>query len=85
MSSSYRETLSHARRSGSDISSSFMALGKPCATRDLRRTFISQLIVGLGLDPVRVSKIAVHSNLSVTLDRYAEEVDRRCIVTTSSR
>ena len=42
-------------------------------THDLRRTFISHLIVGLGLDPVRVSKIAGHSNVSVTLNIYAEE------------
>jgi integrase len=43
-------------------------------THYLRRTFISHLIVGLGLD--RVSKIAGHSNVSVTLDIYAEEFDR---------
>jgi integrase len=45
-------------------------------THDLRRTFISHLIVGLGLDAVRVSKIAGHSNASVTLDRYAAEFDK---------
>jgi len=45
-------------------------------THDLRRTFISHLIVGLGLDPVRVSKIAGHSNASVTLNIYAEEFDK---------
>ena len=45
-------------------------------THDLRRTFISHLIVGLGLDPVRVSKIAGHSNVSVTLNVYAEEFDK---------
>jgi integrase len=45
-------------------------------THDLRRTFISHLILGLGLDPVRVSKIAGHSNVSVTLDRYADEFDK---------
>ena len=33
-------------------------------------------IVGLGLDPVRVSKIAGHSNVSVTLNIYAEEFDK---------
>jgi integrase len=45
-------------------------------THDLRRTFISHLTVGLGLDPVRVSKIAGHSNASVTLNIYAEEFDK---------
>jgi integrase len=45
-------------------------------THDLRRTFISHLIVRLGLDPVRVSKIAGHSKVSVTLDVYAEEFDK---------
>jgi integrase len=45
-------------------------------THDLRRTYISHLIVGLGLDPVRVSKIAGHSNVSVTLNVYAEEFDK---------
>jgi integrase len=45
-------------------------------THDLRRTFISHLIVRLGLDPVRVSKIAGHSNVSVTLNIYAEEFDK---------
>jgi integrase len=45
-------------------------------THDLRRTFISHLIVGLGLDPVRVSKIAGHSNVSVTLNVYADEFDK---------
>ena len=43
---------------------------------DLRRTFISHLILGLGLDPVRVAKIAGHASVSVTLDRYAEEFDK---------
>jgi integrase len=45
-------------------------------THDLRRTFISHLIIGLGLDPVRVKKIAGHSSVSVTLNTYAEEFDR---------
>jgi integrase len=45
-------------------------------THDLRRTFISHLILGLGLDPVRVSKIAGHSNVSVTLNTYADEFDK---------
>jgi integrase len=45
-------------------------------THDLRRTFISHLILGLGLDPVRVSKIAGHSNVSVTLNVYADEFDK---------
>jgi len=45
-------------------------------THDLRRTFISHLILGLGLDPVCVAKIAGHSNVSVTLNTYAEEFDK---------
>ena len=45
-------------------------------THDLRRTFISHLIVGLGLDPVRVARIAGHSNVAVTLNVYAEEFDK---------
>jgi integrase len=45
-------------------------------THDLRRTYISHLILGLGLDPVRVAKIAGHSNVSVTLNTYAEEFDK---------
>jgi integrase len=45
-------------------------------THDLRRTFISHLILGLGLDPVRVSKIAGHSNVTVTLNTYADEFDK---------
>jgi integrase len=45
-------------------------------THDLRRTFISHLIVGLGLDPVRVKNIVGHSNVSVTLNTYAEEFDK---------
>jgi integrase len=50
--------------------------GESVTTHDLRRTFISHLIVRLGLDPVRVSKIAGHANVSVTLNVYAEEFDR---------
>ncbi len=45
-------------------------------THDLRRTYISHLIIGLGLDPVQVSKIAGHSNVSVTLNIYAEEFEK---------
>jgi integrase len=45
-------------------------------THDLRRTFISHLILGLGLDPVRVLRIAGHSNVSVTLNTYADEFDK---------
>jgi integrase len=45
-------------------------------THDLRRTFVSHLILGLGLDPVRVAKIAGHSTVSVTLNIYAEEFDK---------
>lgn len=46
------------------------------ASRDLRRVFISHLILGLGLDPVRVSKIAGHTNVSVTLNVCADEFDK---------
>jgi integrase len=45
-------------------------------THDLRRTFISHLILRLGLDPVRVAKIVGHANVSVTLNTYAEEFDK---------
>jgi integrase len=45
-------------------------------THDLRRTFMSHLILGLGLDPVRVAKIAGHSSPSVTMNVYAEEFDK---------
>lgn len=45
-------------------------------THDLRRTFISHLILSLKLDPLQVSKIAGHSRPSMTLDVYAEEFDR---------
>jgi len=45
-------------------------------THDLRKTFISHLILGLGIDPVRVSKIAGHSNVSITLNTYADEFDK---------
>lgn len=45
-------------------------------THDLRRTFISHLIVGLGLDSVRVARIAGHSNVAVTLNTYAIEFDK---------
>jgi len=49
--------------------------GPTITSHDLRRTFISHLVLGLGLDPVRVSKIAGHSNVSVTLNIYADEFD----------
>jgi integrase len=45
-------------------------------THDLRRTFISHLITSLGLDPVRVSKIAGHSNVSMTMNVYADDFDK---------
>lgn len=38
--------------------------------------FISHLIVRLGLDPVRVSEIAGHANVSVTLNVYADEFEK---------
>jgi integrase len=50
--------------------------GETVTTHDLRRTFTSHLIVRLGLDPVRVSNIAGHANVSVTLNVYADEFDR---------
>lgn len=45
-------------------------------THDLRRTFISHLILSLGLDPVRVAKIAGHAKSSMTLDTYSDEFDK---------
>jgi integrase len=45
-------------------------------THDLRRTFISHLIVRLQIDPVQVAKIAGHANVSETLNTYAEEFDK---------
>jgi integrase len=45
-------------------------------THDLRRTFISHLILGLNLDPVQVAKIVGHSNVSLTLNTYADEFDK---------
>jgi integrase len=45
-------------------------------THDLRRTFISHPIVRLGLDPIRVGKIAGHANVSVTLNVYARSFER---------
>lgn len=45
-------------------------------THDLRRTFISHLIVRLGLDPVRVARIAGHASVTQTLNTYAEEFDK---------
>ena len=39
-------------------------------------TYVTCFQVSLGLDPVRVSKIAGHSNVSVTLNVYAEEFDK---------
>jgi integrase len=51
--------------------------GEPrVTTHDLRRTFVSHLILGLGLDPVRVAKIAGHSSVTQTLNTYAEEFDK---------
>jgi integrase len=50
--------------------------GQTITSHDLRRTFISHLILGLALDPVRVSKIAGHSKVSVTLNIYADEFDK---------
>jgi len=50
--------------------------GGTVTRHDLRKTFISHLIVRLGLDPVRVSKIAGQTNVSVTLNIYAEEFDK---------
>jgi integrase len=50
--------------------------GPVITTHDLRRTFISHLIVGIGLDPVRVARIAGHSNVSLTMNVYADEFDK---------
>jgi integrase len=50
------------------------AAAETVTTHDLRKTFISHLIVGLGLDPFRVSKIAGHANVSVTLNVHADRL-----------
>lgn len=50
--------------------------GPSVTTHDLRRTFISHLILGLGLDPVRVAKIVGHASPSITMNTYAEEFDK---------
>src|SRR3954454_8738446 len=64
------------RRPGHGAREGREAAAAGVTTHDLRRTFISHLIVGLGLDPVRVSKVAGHSNVSVTLNTYADEFDK---------
>jgi integrase len=45
-------------------------------THDLRRTFISHPMTRLGLDQVRVSKMAGHANVSVTLNVDADAFDK---------
>jgi hypothetical protein len=47
------------------------ALGTGVSAHSFRHTFASQLIVGLRLDPVRVSKQLGHTNASFTQDTYA--------------
>ena len=42
----------------------------------LRHGFASALIVGLGLDPVQVSRQLGHAAPSITLDTYSHLVDR---------
>jgi integrase len=46
-------------------------LGAGVSAHNLRHTFASQLIVGLGLDPVRVSKQLGHTNAGFTASTYA--------------
>ena len=45
-------------------------------THDLRRSYVSHLILGLGLDPVQVAKIFGQKDVSMTLNIYAGEFDR---------
>lgn len=51
-------------------------LGDGVSAHNLRHTFASQLIVGLGLDPVRVSKQLGHTNAGFTASTYAHEFER---------
>ena len=46
-------------------------LGASVSAHNLRHTFASQLIIGMGLDPVRVSKLLGHSNAGFTASTYA--------------
>jgi integrase len=46
-------------------------LGDGISAHSLRHTYASQLIVGFGLDPVRVSKQLGHSNAGYTASTYA--------------
>lgn len=46
-------------------------LGDGISAHSFRHTFASQLIVGLGLDPVRVSKQLGHTNAGFTASTYA--------------
>lgn len=58
----------------------------PLRFHDLRHTFASHLIIDLGLDVARVSRIMGHARITITLDiythlfdnaRHAEEVRKR--------
>jgi integrase len=51
-------------------------LGSGVSADNLRHIFASQLIVGLGLDPVRVSKQLGHTNAGFTASTYAHEFER---------
>lgn len=46
-------------------------LGTGVSAHTMRHTFASQLIIGLGLDPVRVSKLLGHSSSAFTCAVYA--------------
>jgi integrase len=42
----------------------------PLRFHDLRHTFASHLIIDLGLDPARVSRMLGHARITITLDIY---------------
>ena len=46
-------------------------LGRGISAHSFRHTFASQLIVGLGLDPVRVSRLLGHTSPAFTASTYA--------------
>jgi integrase-like protein len=65
-----RSALTHAAREAG-----LLADGARLRFHDLRHTFASHLIIDLGLDVVRVSRILGHASASTTLDVYAHMFD----------
>lgn len=51
-------------------------LGEGISAHSMRHTFASQLIVGMGLDVVRVSKLLGHTNAGFTASTYAHEFEQ---------